>query len=282
MVVLRLEDEVEAAFQAMTDSQKRVAQFVVRNPEEVAFHTLDELAARIDVSTTTVIRFARALGYRGYSDFQSKIQERVRARVGLPERLGLSSSSEDDVFTRAFERDLANIRSTMRSLSRGSLARAVDCIASARTVYVIGIRSSFCPAFFAGSVLSQILDDVRLLNHQMGMLPEQTLRMSEADVLIAFSFPRYSRVTIDVAKQAKKQGARVVAICDSPLSPVAQTADIVLPCAFEGVLFKNSPVAPLSLVNGLIAAVAVQAKERSMLTLSRGEELVKEWDYFLM
>ncbi|MHB1132744.1 MAG: MurR/RpiR family transcriptional regulator [Chloroflexota bacterium] len=277
-----LEDQVEAAFAALTDSQKRVAQCVVRNPEEVAFLTLDELAARAEVSTTTVLRFARAVGYAGFSDFQAVMQERLRAKAGLPQRLSSSALGvDDDPFGRAFQRDIASIEATAAGLSRDVLHQAVELLVGARNVYVIGMRGSHAPAHFAAAALSEVLNSVHLLGNDFGMFPEQVAAIREDDVCLAFSFPRYYRLTAAAARESRRQGAKVIAICDSPLAPLAAQADLVLPCQFEGVSFKNSMVAPLSLVNGLVAAVAVKARERSLGALSHSERLLKEWDYFV-
>jgi len=184
----------------------------------------------------------------------------VKARVGLPERLAMSTDcvTQENLLVYVFQQDIRNIQATLENLNDKALQEAVRLMASAHTVFVVGLRSSFSVAYFFAMALGQVRDGVRLVHNLGALLPEEVLGVKPGDAAVVFSFPRYTKAIVNVTEWVKRQGAQVIAICDNVLSPVAQSAHVVLPCEARGALFKHSLVAPLCLANYLIAAVALR------------------------
>ena len=147
-------------FDSLTNSQRVVANYVSENISNVAFNTLDELALKIGVSTTTVIRFARALGYSGYSDMQQDIQSNIKGKVSLPERFSTATShiKRDQLLLDSFHADIENINQTLASLNESVLRRAVEAIVKANHIYLLGMRGSFSMAHLMATRLGQIKD----------------------------------------------------------------------------------------------------------------------------
>lgn len=280
--MLNLIKEIENTFDDMTDSHKKVATYVIHNAEESAFLTLEEMAEKIGVSTTTVIRFARSLGFNGYTAFLEHVQKYIRAKVGLPERLHVTVDNidHDDLLLQTFNQDIANIQATLQTLSSEKLTATIDMIMSAKTIYVIGLRSSFCLAHYFATALGQIRENVRLIEAVGATYPEEIISVKENDLCIAFSFPRNARVTLEVTRWMKSEGVKVIAVTNSVLSPMSEIADLLLSCEVKGVLFKASPAAPMSLINYIIASVATRDKEGAYNMLSKTEKLLRQGHYF--
>lgn len=274
--------QVETVYDDMTDSQKKVAQYIIKNYEDAAFLTLEETADRIGVSTTTVIRFARNLGYSGYSELSNQIQNIIKAKVGLPERLlvAVDNLNHDDLLLKTFNQDLANINSTLQALSPDKLTATLDMMTAADTIYVIGLRSSFCLAHYFATALGQVRENVRLIEAVGSTYPEEIISAKEKDLCFAFTFPRNARVTLEVTRWLKAEGVKIVAVTDTLLSPIAEFADMVLTCEVKGVMFKHSLAAPMSLINYLVASIAAQDKEKAVKVLARTENLLRQGHYF--
>ena len=156
--------KISAAYGALTHSQKIVANYVGENYEDIAFSTLEELAEKIGVSTTTVIRFARALDYSGFSEMQDSIKKEIQTKGSLPDRLERAAvSSGNDLLEEAFSTDIKNIQLTLAGLQAGELERAIEMISDARNIYVLGMRSSFSLAHYMVSRLGEIKRNVHFI-----------------------------------------------------------------------------------------------------------------------
>lgn len=277
--------DLRNSYDLLTQSQKRIAEAIVEDPEFVAFATVDKMAARLGVSPSTVVRFAYRLGLDGYQDLQERVRQLVRSqiRTNHPASDGdeqLTSHFGDSIFATSFQHDLENLRRTMLNLSVAELDRAVAALAAARRVYVVGGATSYSIAFYTALALDRMRGDVTLLSGDERAAPSLLSVVAE-DVLLAYTFPPYFAGTLRVATWAKKQGATVIAITDTPISPVGQLVDIVLPTMASGVSAQNSLVGPMAVTNALlngIAATSPAALER----YGRIIGLMNEWDLYVL
>jgi len=275
-------EDLESQYNDMTETQKKVAYFVTRHYEQVAFFTLEDLANKIGVSTTTIIRFARSLGYSGYSDFLSHIQQIVQMKINLPQRLDKFDASIDpaSLLVKTFRQDIENINTTLNNLDQDKINMFVKELLDAPTIYVLGLRSSFSVAFYCKAVLGQIRENVRLIHIEGDMAPEEVLSACAGDVCLTFSFSRYTQRTIDIARWLHQQKVKILAVSDQALSPIADIADLMITCEVNGMVFKNSLVAPITLVNYLVAALASADKIKAFETLSKNDAFLKDGKYF--
>lgn len=275
-------EDMESRYPDLTESQKKVAQFIIHHYEQVVFYTLDDLSAEIGVSTTTVIRFARSLGYTGYSDLLSHIQQIVKMKMNLPERLDQFNTNiaPDSLLNQTFQQDIENITLTRNSLDPDKLSLFAQGLIEAKTIYILGLRSSFSIAFYCAAVLGQIRENVRLIRSEGDLAPEEVLSAKSGDVCLVFSFSRYTQRTIDIANWMHKQGVKILAVSDQALSPIANVSDLTLTCEVKGLAFKNSLVAPFCLVNYFVAAVVASDKNKAKQVLSRNDDLLRNGKYF--
>ena len=272
-------DKITENFDSFSRSQKTVANYVMENTNALAFHTLNDFAGLIGVSTTTVIRFARMLGFEGYTELQKSIQQGIKNKEALPERLPQSTAEHMNLFRDSFENDIANINATFEALSPQELKKAVDALATATNIYCLGLRSSFTMAYYISSHLGQLRKNVRLIQSVGMNFPEEIINAQPGDVCIAFMFPRYSRQSANILTWFKKAGIKIVLITGQSWLELQNLADIILPCRVNGISFKNSYVAPMCRVNYLVAEVARKDYDLSLGLLKRTEEILEQGYY---
>jgi DNA-binding MurR/RpiR family transcriptional regulator len=255
-------------------SLQRVAAVVARDPAGTAYLSGPALAARVEVSQPTVVRFAQALGYEGYPDFLQALRQWVTSRPTIERMQGTSSHSEVAVWRSVMETDIRNIASTMAELNDAQFQRVVELIASARRIYVWGVRTANTVAAYLLSSLSFLYETERVIQLTQAMYLEQLLTADDRDVGIFVSFPRYPRVSIEAAQYARERGIHVVALTDSAVSPLAAHAEHALFAQSQLRSFMESFVAPLSVAQALITTLAVADGER---TVERLQMLEEEW-----
>jgi DNA-binding MurR/RpiR family transcriptional regulator len=281
MVSDTLINEVLQIFDSLTQSQKAVANYMMENSNAIAFNTLDDLAQKIGVSTTTIIRFARRLGYSGYSEMQQKIQKQIEGKISLPERLSETSSSfkRDQLLIDSFQNDIANLNLTLAKLSEEDLESTISTIIAGKNIYVLGLRGSFSLAHYMASRLGQIKEHVHLIQAVGMTYPEEIISAGAGDVCIAYMFPRYSKMVANIVLQLKKHGVKIILFTSQNYSVIKSYGDIILPCSIKSVSIKNSLVAPMCLSNYLVAAVATENYSNAMNVLVRIEEMLNQGYY---
>lgn len=155
--------------------------------------------------------------------------------------------------------DIEKIRMSLEEINREDFSAAVDAIVKARRIYILGVRSSNTLSSFLSFYFNLIFEDVRHVQTTLASeMFEQLLRVREGDVVIGISFPRYSTRTVRAMEYARDQGATVVAITDSELSPLADSASYKLFAKSDMASFVDSLVAPLSIINAMIVAVGLE------------------------
>ncbi len=263
--------------------QRRISEFITENYEKAAFMTAGRLGAAAGVSESTVVRFAADLGYDGYPEMRRAMQELVKNRLTTVQRIEVAREliTDADVPETVLNSDMSKIRHTLEELDRAEFNRAAAAISQARTIYIVGVRSSAVLSGFMGFYLNQLFPDVRVISQSaFSEIYEQILHIGEGDVLVAISFPRYSRRTIMAMRYARDKGARIVGITDSESSLVAQLADLKLYARSDMISFLDSLAAPLSLINALIVAVAEQSEKDLAGTFEKLENIWTEFDVY--
>lgn len=175
---------------------------------------------------------------------------------------------------------MENIRSTMEKIDYNTFEDVVNNIFAAKRIYIIGLRSSMALAEFLGFYLNIILQNVKTVGYGISDIFEQMINVGEGDLVIGIGFPRYASRTIDALAFAQDRGARVVAVTDSFLSPLATRADYALIAQSNMASFVDSLVAPLSVINALIIAVGMREKENISSTFNSLEEIWQEYNVY--
>ena len=278
-LLTRLKDELKT----FSKGQRAIAKFMLENYDKAAFMTAGKLGKLVGVSESTVVRFAADLGYDGYPSMRKALQEMLRNRLTSVQRIEVAKDRIDDkeIIKSVITSDMQNLQASLEALNRDSFDEVVNSIVEAKAVYIVGMRTSTALASFLGQYLNLLHDNVRVINNTAASeIHEQIIRIGRGDLFLGISYPRYSSHTVDAMQFAKKMGAKVVAITDSSASPLASIADVSMFAKSEMVSFIDSLVAPMSLINAMIIAVARRNKDSVSETFTRLENLWMEHDVY--
>lgn len=282
MIEGELKHKIKNQFHKMSITHKMLAEYLLENYEKAAFLTASRLGAIVGTSESTVIRFASILGYNGYPELQEAMQEMVRRKLSTATRLrGINDSARNSpVLLEIFLNDMQNLKKTFQNLSGEAFEEAVTAINSASTIYILGFRSAHCLALLLGFYLEMIGKKVKIIPSGVSSIYEQLSAIAENDLIIGISFPRYTRQTIEGVEYAKKLGAKVIAITDTVVSPLAHWSDITLTSESNIGSFIESFVAPISLINAIVIAAGQKQKEQTAAYLDKREEIWKTCNIF--
>lgn len=262
----------------LSKSHRKIAAFISDQYDKAVFMTAARLGEVLDISESTVVRFATSLGYEGYPQMQKALKEIVRHRLTSAQRFEISvDMAPEDTVKAVLNTDMRNIRTTLQQLNEQVFMQVVETISSSRSIYVLGLRSAAPLSAFFGYYLHYIFDDVRVVNAINNDVFEIISRIGPEDTLIAISFPRYSSRTLESMRFANSRGAKVVALTDGPLSPLHDYSDLCLDAQTEMASFADSMAAPMSLVNALLAALGVLNQDRLNDSFEQLEEI---WDKY--
>ncbi len=263
--------------------QRRLAQYILEAYDKAAFMTAAKLGAAVGVSESTVVRFAVELGYDGYPSLQKAMQEMVVNRLTSVQRIEVAHDriGEKDVVSMVLQADMDKLRKTGETVDRQEFQAAVDAILKARRIYILGVRSAATLASFLGYYLNYMFPDVRIVTASgVSEMFEQIVGAGASDVFIAFSFPRYSSTTAKGAQYGRSTGATVIGVTDSRLSPLGQNCDHVLLTKSDMISLVDSLVAPLSMINALIVALAAKRETEIAKTFEGLEHIWEEYNVY--
>lgn len=256
---------IKSNFHKFSKGQKLIAQFIIDHYDKAAFMTAAKIGETVDVSESTVVRFASSLGYSGYPELQKALQILIKNKLTTVQRIGLNDDVINDkvkLHKKILKNEMNNMRYLFEHFDIEALDKATELILNANRVYVLGLRTSSTLSNYLGFYLDVIIDDVKVLNNSgVNSLYEEIIRIKENDLLIVISYPRYSKTTIDAARFVKEHNAKLVAITDTEESPVYRLADAALLAKSNIVSFVDSLVVPLTIINNLIINISLREKE---------------------
>ncbi len=275
--------KIEQQESKMSKGHKLIANYILSHYDKAAFMTAQKLGQKVGVSESTVVRFASEMGYEGYPALQRALQDLMRNKLTAVQRIEVTSDhmTRDNVLERVLTLDIERIRKTLEHTSLKAFNDAVDKIINCNAIYIIGARSAAPLASFLHYYFNMIFPHVKLIkNTTTSELFEQVMHIDEKDVIIGISFPRYSKQTAKILQYASNSGANVIAITDSEDSPLAQYADELLLARSDMASFVDSLVAPLSLINALIAAVSISDVDMVSHSFERLEKIWEQYDVY--
>ena len=268
---------------SFSKGQRLISAYIMESYDKAAFMTASRLGKMVSVSESTVVRFAVELGFDGYPSMQKALQEMVRNKLTSVQRIEVTNDrlGDQDVVSMVLQADWESIRMTSEALDRRVLDQAVEAILRAKNIYIVGVRSSAVIATFMSFYFRNIFDNVHLVSSSAtSEMIEQMLHVSQGDVVIGISLPRYSSRTVQLMEFARDSGAEVVAITDSLEAPAAKRADHTLLAKSDMVSVVDSLVAPMSLVNALIVAIGQKKKGELSRIFENLEGIWQEYEVY--
>ncbi len=259
--------------------QKRIAEFILNNFHEAVYLTAAELSRKTDVSESTVVRFAAMLGFEGYPELSDALEKLARENLDASKRIEVSanffSKSHKHILKSVMQSDADRIMRSLQGIDEDVFDKAVDKILDARKIYIIGARSSSSLAEFLAFHLNLMLGNVISFSGGTEVY-EQIFRISENDVCICFSFPRYSQRTINAMQYAFSQNANTIAVTDNIDAPICKYANYKLIVKSDMISIVDSLVSAMSLVNAILVAISVRKKIEITQTYDKLEKLWTE------
>lgn len=271
---------IENIYPTLSKSHKKIANYILEHYDKAAFMTASVLGQNVNISESTVVRFATQLGFDGYPEFQKELQEMIKNKLTAVQRMEVTSIRlmQDDILDKVLSSDVSMIKSTLENISKDKFNNAVKEIGKAKKIFILGVRSAAPLARFIYFYFNLIFERVELVESSSPSgIFEQIYKISEDDICIAISFPRYSKQTKNALQYIHSKGAKVVAITDSNHSPIAPYSDYTLTAKSNMASIVDSLVAPLSVINALIVAVTLDRKQEVSDNL---HELEDVWDKY--
>jgi len=275
--------KLDEKYKKFSKGQKKLADFIRNEYDKAAFMTAAKMGEEVGVSESTVVRFAMALGYEGYPEFQKALGEVVRNRLNSIQRMEVTYGriGRGEILTSVLQSDIEKIKMTLAAIDHTAFDMAVDTLANARTVYVIGLRSCAPVASFLGFYLNLICDNVVVVNSNgSSEIFEQLIRINEQDAIIGISFPRYSMRTLKALEFASNRSAKVITLTDSIHSPITLYSSCNLIARSDMASIVDSLVAPLSVVIALVVAMCMKKQKEVVGTLETLEQIWDEYQVY--
>lgn len=282
---------IREAYAGMSTSQQKVLEFFLSRSLEAVYLSAARIAEMVDVSHSTVVRTAQALGFNGFPEFQSALQEQVSGRMNsagvyqlgarklISELLEQDDKSMGSILEHVMLNDAKNIENMVSQIAMADFERAVNMLLEAENIYVIGLRSSAPMAMNFAMGLRQIRGKCYLLQPGVGDLVDQIVALTDKDLLFSLCFGRYTRVTLHAMDYARKIGANIISVTDSPVSPAARRADLVFTVRY-GVWFYGASAALFSLLHALVAAILVHQNDTVQGRLEKLDGVIEEFNIF--
>ncbi|MCD8232481.1 MAG: MurR/RpiR family transcriptional regulator [Clostridiales bacterium] len=276
-------NRINERYSHMSKGQKALSTYITDNYDKAVFLTADKLGKAVGVSESTVVRYAACLGYRGYPEFQKALEELVLGKLNSIQRMEVTYGriNQSKVLESVLQSDAEKIKRTLEEINQEAFEIALDIILNAEHIYIVGIRSCAPLASFMAFYFNLIFDNVHLLHTTSSSeIFEQMVRISERDVIIGISFPRYSMRTLKALEFANNRNAKVITLTDSVHSPMNLYSSCNLIAKSDMISIVDSLVAPLSVINALIVALCMKKQDEVAGTLETLEEIWDEYQVY--
>ncbi|MHB0886299.1 MAG: MurR/RpiR family transcriptional regulator [Bacillota bacterium] len=273
-----LETRIRQAYPRLSPAKKKIAEWILQNTDESAFHSAVMIARAVGVSESVVTRFSSDLGYSGFRELREANQHILRGRLEVVDRLRHSLAQDSrgaDDGLRSFEQNLRNIRETMANVRREDLGRAAELIVKADRIGLVGLRSAVAPVLVLHTFLNEILGNARLITPGLGDVFDYLRFWGSKDLIIGASFLMSSNFTLDVMNFAKERNCKIIAITDNPVAPIARAADLTFVVRTQGVFISYS--AAMALVDAILYKVTTKVKHKSLDLATETETLLKTY-----
>ncbi len=269
-------------YEALSKSHQRVADYILQHSDRAVYMTARKIASNLGISESTVVRFATSLGYEGYPAFQEHLRSCSHAARSTRLKLTQNLEAQDkySLLVQSLRRDLNDLTNIYEMINLPAVKLAASKISSSTRVFLLGKRSSGVLVDYLYYYLNFFHDNVRILESNVLDLFEQLVHVKKDDLVVMFSFPRYARSTIEMAKYIKQQGGQIVAITDNLDAPIAQYSVHTLLAPYSRDSFIDSLVAPLALLNTLITCLAYDDIEFTEAKLKVLEQLWEEQEVY--
>lgn len=271
---------LEENYKRFTTTQKNISNYIISNLYEIAFLNADDLASRVNTTPSSIVRFAKAIGFHGFPELQKKIQEVVLGKIESMGQLERAKrfklkNSKSAIFT-SLLKDISSLEHLIKLINEENIKEFSKIIISSEKKFIIANRGSFSVGHFLYFELKKILENCIFINDLDGCFFDNIRVLNKNDLVIAISFPRYSTKTKRFVEYSKKKNVTVLSITNNKTSPLYSLSNLCLFCPVEVTTFFSSKVAPLAVVNAIICEIFFQNYKKSVHNIENEEQILLE------
>ncbi|GAB4168534.1 MAG: MurR/RpiR family transcriptional regulator [Calditrichia bacterium] len=267
----------------MSKNQKKLANFILENVETAPLLSVNELAEKADVSSATVVRFTRVLGFDGYLEFRNHMMELLKEKLSPVEKYKATiakKSEYEDSLNKVAHQVVKNINHSLQFNSLDDFKHIVQHILDAETIYCVGLGISHHMAEILAYMLKLYIKKAYAIPNDSISFKEQIILLNPKDLVIAFSFPPYSRATVEAAELAHNLGIPVISFTDKRTAPIAEFSAHTLIAKTDNILFTNSLGAISVLMNALVTEIALKQEDKVLHGLQKLDNVINDPRYF--
>jgi DNA-binding MurR/RpiR family transcriptional regulator len=271
-----IKEKIQSKFRELPKNQRKIADYIVDNFDKVSFLNVQDISLATGASVASVVRFAQRIGFSGYSELRDEIADSLQNHLSNSQTFPLFDKRKvvEDILTSVANLDVKNINETLHLIDRTTFNYVIDRISNSERVFTAGLGISYLLAEILAYQLTQVGINSSVLQHSHTLFNEHILFLKPKDLLIVFSFPPYSKETIEAAEYAKKRKINVISVTNKQASPVTFFTKENLIVKSENMLFTNSFAAISVLINAIATACAIKDKQRAKKVLKETEEIM--------
>ena len=271
-----IKEKITSRYNSLPKNQKKIADYFINNFDKIPFVNVQDLSVSTGASVASIVRFSQRAGFKGFSELRDAItgslQKEIHNNTIFP--LFEKRTMEEDLLTEVANQDIKNINDTLNLVERKTFDYVIDRILKSERVFTAGLGISYLLAEILAYQLTQVGNSASVLQHSHTLFNEHILFLNPKDLLIVFSFPPYSKETIDAAEYAHKRKIDVIAITNKHASPATFFTKANLIVRSENMLYTNSFAAISVLINAIATACAIKDKQRAKKILKESEEIM--------
>ena len=269
-----IKEKITNKYNSLPKNQKKIAEYVINNFDKIPFLNVHDLSVSTGASVASIVRFSQRVGFKGFSEMRDAIAGSLQKELYSNEMFPLfeKRTAEKDLLVEVANHDIKNINDTMNLVERKTFDYVIERIIKSERVFTAGLGISYLLAEILAYQLTQVGVSSSILQHSHTLFNEQILYLNPKDLLIVFSFPPYSKETIEVAEYANKRKIDVISVTNKHASPVTFFTKANLIVKSDNMLYTNSFAAISVLINAIATACAVKDKQRAKKVLKESEE----------
>ena len=271
-----IKEKITNKYNSLPKNQKKIADYFINNFDKIPFENVQDLSIATGASVASIVRFSQRAGFKGFSDLRDSITGSLQKELTSKQIFPLFEKRrvEEDLLTEVANLDIKNINDTLNLVERKTFDFVIDRISKAERVFTAGLGISYLLSEILAYQLTQVGISSSVLQHSHTLFNEHILFLNPKDLLIVFSFPPYSKETIEAAEYAAKRKIDVIAITNKHASPVTFFTKANLIVKSENMLYTNSFAAISVLINAIATACAIKDKQRAKKVLKESEEIM--------
>ncbi len=271
-----IKEKITSKYNSLPKNQKKIADYFIDNFDKIPFVNVHDLSVATGASVASVVRFSQRAGFKGFSELRDSITGSLQKELTNKQIFPLFEKHrvEEDLLTEVANLDIKNINDTLNLVERKTFKYVIDRISRSERVFTAGLGISYLLSEILAYQLTQVGISSSVLQHSHTLFNEHILFLNPKDILIVFSFPPYSKETIEAAEYASKRKIDVISITNKHASPVTFFTKANLIVKSENMLYTNSFAAISVLINAIATACAFKDKQRAKKVLKESEEIM--------